>query len=115
MARFLSSERRAKRKAWKQAYYEKKRGTKLCVNCHGEIPIGSHCRKYCPECAIELHGPMVLAGVVHDAREQFSQLAEVNPVEAEKILSEIEGEEGPGFREVLLDGIPEKLKLNGGH
>ncbi len=104
-----NAERLAKKKAWKRANYEKKRGIKLCANCHGEIPIGSYSRKYCPECAIELHGPMVLAGVIHNARKHFSQLAEVNPSEAEKILSEIEGEEGPGFRNLLLDGIPEKI------
>lgn len=43
------------------------------------------------------------------ARKQFEELAEVNPNEAEKILSQIEGEEGPAFRELLLDGIPERV------
>lgn len=107
-----NAERSAKKKAWKRAYYEKKRGIKLCVECHGEIPIGSYSRKYCPECAIELYGPAKFAEVVYYARKYFSQLAEINSIEAERILSEIEGEEGPGFRNLLLDGIPERV-LNG--
>jgi len=46
---------------------------------------------------------------IKKARKDFKELASVNPEEAKVILSQIEGEEGPKFRELLLDGIPEKL------
>ena len=49
------------------------------------------------------------------SRRHFKELVEINPDKAKQILSEIEAEEGPAFRELLLDGIPEKLKLIGGY
>lgn len=46
--------------------------------------------------------------VIKDARRQYEQLCEKDPKEAESILKEMESEEGQDFRELMLDGIPEK-------
>lgn len=51
---------------------------------------------------------------IRDARQNFKELASINPEKAKEIVSEIESQEGPRFLELILDGIPEKLKINGG-
>jgi len=49
--------------------------------------------------------------VIYDARTQFRKLAASNPEKAKELLQEIEKEEGPIFREILLNGIPDKMRL----
>ena len=46
--------------------------------------------------------------IIRDSRRQYEQLCEKDPKEAENLLKDMESEEGKDFRELMLDGIPEK-------
>ena len=46
--------------------------------------------------------------IIRDSRRQFEQLCEKDENEARLLVEEMESEEGKNFRELLLNGIPEK-------
>ena len=46
--------------------------------------------------------------IIKHSRNQYEQLCEKDPQEAKRLLAEMESEEGEDFRELMLDGIPEK-------
>lgn len=48
------------------------------------------------------------ARTIKDACDQYEKLCEKDRGKAKKLLIEIEEAEGKEFREILLDGIPEK-------
>ena len=49
--------------------------------------------------------------IIRDCQRQYAQVCEKDPEEAKNLLAEMESEEGKEFRDMVLDGIPEKMKI----
>lgn len=49
--------------------------------------------------------------IIRDCQRQYTQVCEKDPKEAKNLLAEMESEEGKEFRDMVLDGIPEKMKV----
>ena len=78
---------------------------KVCPTCGTEFTTIYKKQRYCkPECRPN-YAHLRKSEVIAQLREDYLSLKLVNPLEAQKIVKEMESLEGKKFREVALDGL----------